>query len=512
MALPPRIIDGNQPETYGIGIRMTPGDPPTYGVELQRAPDDGLGGPGTFAPLTQLPPLSGELVYVDLLPPDNAFRHYRWRHIGPGYDPSPLWSAVGRGRPVRLEGNAAAGGLISIYPIIRSRPMSDGKFALKASDAVGKETDDDLFISSTKTVKVGTVASPASLTRTIRFDHSQFAPEADFTQWFNDTLQIQPRSNNTEVLYAPVVLPKGVTITKLRGRIFLSDTFPTVLSLTETSFSTDTLTHNVSMPATVLAGELLLMLFTSDGTLGHTTPSGWTLIKTLAGTQTRVSVYGKVAIGDEDGTTVNVATVATETAAAQVYRITDWWGSLSGIEASTGAAASGTTPDPDNLAPSWGTARPLWIAVCSADNAPTVSAYPTNYTNGTRTASGGTDQCMLASARREIRGSSENPGTFTIGTSGAWAAFTIAVRPSATASEDVVTLQLNRSTTDVSTLIASVAGDAVGWDTNEASLSQLVGDETYTLKLTMQANDLFTDAALQFAEIEYTRPDYSQVY
>jgi hypothetical protein len=129
------IADGLAPQSYGIGINMIPGDP-AFQVELQRAPDSG-GSPGAFATITTLPPMPAAMTYVDILPHDNAFRHYRWRHIGPGYDPSANWSAIGRGKPARLEGPAAEGGLISLYPIVRGRPLSDGKFALQATEIDG---------------------------------------------------------------------------------------------------------------------------------------------------------------------------------------------------------------------------------------------------------------------------------------------------------------------------------------------------------------------------------------
>jgi hypothetical protein len=157
MALPQKFLDGNQPESHGIGINMIPGDPPTFQIELQRAPDDGSGGPGAFATIANIPPIHGAATFVDLLPADNAFRHYRWRHIGPGYDPSPLWSAVGRGKPTRLEGPAAAGGLISLYPIVRSRPMSDGKFALIAATNTGVLADPTVQLDPQNGIKEGSV-------------------------------------------------------------------------------------------------------------------------------------------------------------------------------------------------------------------------------------------------------------------------------------------------------------------------------------------------------------------
>ena len=67
---------------------------------------------------------------------------------------------------------------------------------------------------------------------------------------------------------------------------------PAVASVTETAFGTDTTDHYVSMPATVDAGDLLIVLFTNDEGATVTTPSGWNLLASDAnGTQVRLSVY-----------------------------------------------------------------------------------------------------------------------------------------------------------------------------------------------------------------------------
>ena len=102
---------------------------------------------------------------------------------------------------------------------------------------------------------------------------------------------------------------------------------PVVTSVTETAFGTDTTDHYVNMPATVNAGDLLIVLFTNDRNETVTTPAGWTALASDAnGQAVRLSVYYKIAAGTEDGTTVNFVTSSTEQAAAQVYRITNWHG------------------------------------------------------------------------------------------------------------------------------------------------------------------------------------------
>jgi hypothetical protein len=103
----------------------------------------------------------------------------------------------------------------------RTSPFDDGKYALKAADTAGKETDDDLFIASSKTVKVGTVASPASLSKTLRIPHTELLPESSAQSWFVLNAFTRPNTANVVViLRGAVVLPKGVTITDVAARMY----------------------------------------------------------------------------------------------------------------------------------------------------------------------------------------------------------------------------------------------------------------------------------------------------
>src|SRR3972149_4008656 len=139
---------------------------------------------------------------------------------------------------------------------------------------------------------------------------------------------------------------------------------PVVASVTATTFGSDTTGHLVSMPATVNAGDLLIVLFTNDGSATVTTPDGWTqLASTPNGSAVRLSVYYKKAAGTEGGTTVDFVTSAAEQAAAQVYRITDWDGTTPPA-ISSAATGSSPSPDPASLNPTgWGVEDTLWLAV-----------------------------------------------------------------------------------------------------------------------------------------------------
>jgi hypothetical protein len=210
---------------------------------------------------------------------------------------------------------------------------------------------------------------------------------------------------------------------------------PVVASVTETAFGTDTRDHYVNMPATVNAGDLLIVLFTNDGISTVTTPAGWSLLASdERGVAVRLSAYYKIAAGDEDGTTVNFVTSMSEEAAAQVYRITNWHGTTP-PEISTAVTGISTAPDPASLDPAgWDVADTLWIAVAGQDRGDQsgTTDYPASYTDGISTQSSDPATigvCRLHSARRVLAAASEDPGAFTIPISEEWVAFTIAVRP-----------------------------------------------------------------------------------
>jgi hypothetical protein len=199
---------------------------------------------------------------------------------------------------------------------------------------------------------------------------------------------------------------------------------------TATPFGSGT-NHNVGMPATVNAGDLLLILFVRSGTSTVTTPAGWTRIDGGAGSDMS-RIYKKVADGTEGGTTVNVTTSVAETGAAQALRCTRWYGTAAGVEIA-GSTLNGpsTNPDPISLSPSWGVDRTLWIAAEFSTGNPGVTVYPTNFSTGQTITSDIGALCQLASCRRTLYATVQDPSAFTIGTSQTWDVYTLAVRPPA---------------------------------------------------------------------------------
>lgn len=211
---------------------------------------------------------------------------------------------------------------------------------------------------------------------------------------------------------------------------------------TPSSFDSNATDHAVAMPATVAAGDLLVVLFSNDGSATVTNPDAgkWReLFSDPNSTNNRLSGYAAVAAGTEGGTTVNFVTSTGERAAAQVYRVTAalWTGDTDDLIVGTSATGTDAAPNPPSATPD---ATRDWLAIAcyGADDDDDASAYPTDYgTHQTYTQSGsGTEAASLGSASRTLRsGSAFNPGTFTIAATEQWVAQTILIPPTAVAVE-----------------------------------------------------------------------------
>jgi hypothetical protein len=198
---------------------------------------------------------------------------------------------------------------------------------------------------------------------------------------------------------------------------------------------------NVLMPATIVAGDLLVAIVVRDdpNSTAFSTPAGWTLLGSSAGSSPTpgVGVWYKTADGTEDGTNVSFGA---NTGAAHVYRIlaANW----SGVPTiSTVATGSGTTADPTSVTAPAG--RFLAIAIAGVDQDSTVpTAAPSGYSGFTSHISGaGALGASIGTAYLIDSGASENPNAFTNG-SNAWAAYVIAIAASNAVTEDTYVTDL----------------------------------------------------------------------
>jgi len=132
-----------------------------------------------------------------------------------------------------------------------------------------------------------------------------------------------------------------------------------------------------------------------------------------------------------EGGSITVTTTNTVKSAHLSYRITGHeLPSTQAPEASTGwNSESDANPDPDSLTPTGGAKDYLWFAISAADDGRNYTGYPSSYANGEYVKSSGPGSCSIASARRNLNASSENPGVFTIEAADQVVAGTIAIHP-----------------------------------------------------------------------------------
>ena len=249
---------------------------------------------------------------------------------------------------------------------------------------------------------------------------------------------------------------------------------PTTAAPTEFSNNTAALSHSVTMPATVAAGGLLVMIagvLNASGTTipTITTPTGWTLVgsttqsTSIGGvTAIKTSTFVKDAAGTEGGTTVALVTDVATKAIAHTYYVApdEWSGTAGDIEAASANNGATTTPNPPALTPSGGEKDYLWLTACfCGDDALTVTAAPASYTGLADTTIGGANSgCEMGSAKQALTASSENPGTFTLSGSDASLAVTIAIPPPAAAGIDTSAFSAYVEGGEVREAVLSISG------------------------------------------------------
>lgn len=208
--------------------------------------------------------------------------------------------------------------------------------------------------------------------------------------------------------------------------------FPAVQSRTTGASSAVATTHTVTLPATINAGDFLLVAFTCGNasaptvTWDNTTAGTWTSIGTAvqgAG-NVRGSYYSKVADGTEGSAALSIGLSASAQASWIIWRITGCEGTVE-IASAGGTTATVTFPA---LAPTWGAEDTLWLAVAHMANSPTVSTYSTSYTDPTRSAGSGASRNTTESCERLLNTSSETPSAWTLSGGTQHVQFTVAIR------------------------------------------------------------------------------------
>jgi lysophospholipase L1-like esterase len=207
-----------------------------------------------------------------------------------------------------------------------------------------------------------------------------------------------------------------------------AQTFPVIAGVNYSAKTVTTGTaHTINLPTGIQSGDLIIIFWVDATTTGSvSTPSGFTqLYSSTVGSRIRRAWY-KIATGSETDTVI--VTGAEERSAHTSYRILA--GTFQGIPvAGSVVAGIDNSPNPPNLAPSWGSYKTLWIAASHSEGdiggaVPNgYGDYALGYTNST-----GSAHVRMMTAHRLLEAASENPVEFSLNQNRNWAANVVAVQ------------------------------------------------------------------------------------
>lgn len=216
--------------------------------------------------------------------------------------------------------------------------------------------------------------------------------------------------------------------------------FPVVESLTQTSGDASGGTSlSITLPGTINSGDLLLMLIAAETLVAPSwsTPAGWNALQTgqINGSD-GAAIFWKSASGSETSPVSVSIGAATDGYAGQVFRISGWEGSGSGIAAATAVENASNSLDPP-ASPSMtaGGGDNLFIAVAlMADDNDTITGASTSYTDLVNTVSANASinqGATVATWRRELAAATDDPGSVSISGGEAFRTTTIVIAESA---------------------------------------------------------------------------------
>lgn len=201
----------------------------------------------------------------------------------------------------------------------------------------------------------------------------------------------------------------------------------TLLALDNIPFGSANTTHAVPMPATVNAGDLLILMLVFENT-SVTTPSGWTkdVENNNAMSDVKTAIFSKIAAGTEGGTSVNFTLGLNRVMNSVRLRY-------------SGSAATGyleyafveinnvASIDPANLSPTWGSADNGWITLGSSyQDTRTVVQYPLPDNNARYT---GVSHCNIHTATKMETAASIDPDNLILNAADFGTIFTIGIQP-----------------------------------------------------------------------------------
>jgi hypothetical protein len=204
--------------------------------------------------------------------------------------------------------------------------------------------------------------------------------------------------------------------------------FPTVVQFSGGSPAANTSSYVITFPGGApTAGQLLIVLLGLDDNPTVNALTGWTELVDGPGASSACHIMVAYRVSDgTEGTTDTFTISANQGGGWQCYVISGYdtgeVPEITSIATGTSAAANS-----GSLAPSWGSADTLWITAFAQDGFGAAPSPPTNYGNNRRDGWNNAEGASIASARRTLAASSEDPGAWT-NQNDQWGAVTIAVK------------------------------------------------------------------------------------
>ncbi len=203
--------------------------------------------------------------------------------------------------------------------------------------------------------------------------------------------------------------------------------------LTEVAGGASASPWDITAPATVNSGDLLLLMLASDGTADVVPHVDWTELEEVGEGTVVGSWYYIIADGTEDSKAYSFSSPANnEEHAWHIRRFSNWHGTTP-PEKGTAVTGDNINPDPPIVSPSWGAEdENMYVAACANDADDTATSGPSGYTGfSSINSAGGGGPTAISSAYKSANSSSDDPGTFTLTSSDGFVTNTIVIRPSA---------------------------------------------------------------------------------
>lgn len=201
--------------------------------------------------------------------------------------------------------------------------------------------------------------------------------------------------------------------------------FPQVTGYGTNEGDTTTITKTIPIPGSFVAGDLLFAWIFTGINRTYAWQAGWTEFRDSAG----VGFAYRIADGSE-GANVAVNQSGLANSIQGCIRVA---GALAFAPSFGVSSATTSTPNPPLLSPSGVAEDILWMALAVHNDAGAILlTYPASYSQNQHSAvnsDGGGNAGAFEIASRELTAASEDPGSFTLLSSSASQAFTLAFFP-----------------------------------------------------------------------------------